>query len=74
MTEAEEVTRLMESVVDGERSATEESDILEINLGVIERVVARMTEQRLGLPATPPDTLIDYCARRFFLVMRRRWE
>ena len=49
------------------------SDLMEINLGVIERVAERMTEQRLGVPARPPDSLLDYCARRIFLVMRRPW-
>jgi len=51
-------------------------DLLEINLGVIERVAVRMTEQRLGVPASPPvpDDLIDYFARRFYLVMGRKWE
>jgi hypothetical protein len=44
------------------------SDLMEINLGVIERVAERMTEQR------PPDDLLDYCARRFYQVMRRKWE
>ena len=72
--EAEAVTALMESVVDGERTAVEASDELELNLQLIERVVARMAEQRLGLPAAPPDDMLDYCARRFYLVMRRRWE
>jgi len=76
MTEAKQVTALMESVVDGERSSVEVSDLLEINLGVIERVAVRMTEQRLGVPASPPvpDDLIDYFARRFYLVMGRKWE
>ena len=32
MTEAEEVTALMESILDGERTAVEVSDLLEINL------------------------------------------
>jgi hypothetical protein len=58
VTEAEQVTALMESVVNGQRSAVEVSDLLEINLGVIQRVAARMTEQRLGVPARPPDDLL----------------
>jgi hypothetical protein len=57
VTEAERVTALIESVVSGERTAGEVSDILEINLGLIERVAERMTEQRLGVPARPPDEL-----------------
>jgi hypothetical protein len=73
--EAEAVTALMESVVDGKRTAVEASDELEINLQVIERVVARMAEQRVGTPGSPPDDLIDYCARMMLeRVMRRRWE
>ena len=42
--EAEAVTRLMESVVDGERTAIEASDTLEINLQVIERVAASIQD------------------------------
>lgn len=75
MTEAEEVTALMESVVDGERTAVEVSDELEINLQLIERVAARMREQRLGIPARPPDSMLDDCARMMLeRVMRRRWD
>jgi hypothetical protein len=73
--EAEQVTALMESVVDGERTAVEASHILEINVGVIEAVTARMAEQRLGVPATPADSMIDYCARMMLCrVMRSRWD
>jgi hypothetical protein len=39
---------------------------LEINLGVIELVAERMTEQRLGVAARPPDSMLDYCARLMF--------
>jgi len=53
MTEAEQVCALMESVINGERTCREVSDLLEINLQVIERVAGRMTEQLLGLPPAP---------------------
>ena len=52
------------------------SEILEIDCGLIERVADRMAEQRLGIPASAPDPddLLDWGARRFFLVMWRKWE
>jgi hypothetical protein len=70
------VRDLMESMVDGERTAREVSDLMEINLGVIERVADRMGEQRLGVPAMPPapDDLLGYFVKRFFLVMGRPWK
>ena len=60
----------MESVLNGERTTVEVSDLLEINLEVIDRVAARMTEQLLGLPASPPDPddLIDYFAPRMWFI------
>ena len=71
------VCRLMESVLDGTHTAREASELLEINLQVIERVAGRMLEQRLGLPPTPPDgddDNIEWGARRFYrTVMRRKW-
>ena len=75
MTEAEQVCALMDSVLNGERTCDEVSEILEINLGVVQRVAARMTEQLLGLPPTPiePEDWVGWGATRFFAVMRRRW-
>ena len=65
---------LMDAVVSGTKTAREASDLLEINLGLIERVVERMREQREGIPARPPDDLIDYYARKMLVrVMRREW-
>jgi hypothetical protein len=69
------VNALMESVVDGRKTAREASDELEINLQLIELVAERMTEQRMGVPARPPDSLLDYMARKMLTrVMLRRWD
>ena len=63
----------MKSVVAGETTAAEASDILQVNLRVIARVATRMTEQRLGVEAVP-DSLIDYAAKLMLTrVMRRPW-
>ena len=68
------VNALLESVVDGRKTSREASDELEINLGVIELLAARMAEQRQGIPARPPDTLLDYCARMMLeRTMLRKW-
>jgi hypothetical protein len=75
--EAEAVSQLMESVLNGERTCREVSDLMEINLGVIERVACRMTEQRLGIPASPadPGDLIEWGARMMLVrCMGRPWD
>ena len=59
--EAEWLTQLLESVVDGQCTAQEVSDELEISVAVIERVAQRMREQRRGVPPAPPDDMLDYC-------------
>ena len=68
------VNALMESVVAGRKTTREASDELEINHAVIEAVATRMIEQRMGVPARPPDSLIDYMARKMLTrVMLRKW-
>ena len=76
--EAKAVAHLFDSVVDGKRTAREASDVLRINLGVIERTVGRLVEQRLGsaadttrfIPTTRSSGEHGGCSD----IMRRRWE
>jgi len=51
----------MESILDGQRSSREVSDLLQINLELIQRTANRMLEQRMGIPPAPPSDVIDYC-------------
>jgi len=58
------VRDLMESMVDGERTAREVSEILEINCALIERVADRMAEQRNRCACPTPSRRIRsrYCS------------
>jgi hypothetical protein len=72
--EAAWVSCLMESILDGQRGCREVSDELQINLELIQLVANRMREQRRGVPASPPDSMLDYCVPLVYRVMLRPWQ
>jgi len=74
MTEAEEVTQLMQSAVDGQRSAEQVAELLDLPLPLIERGLGRRIGQRLGLPANPPDDFWDYASRMLYRCMGKNWQ